>query len=617
MKRNNNFKCFPYRKIRKDQDRLINDLAKFFKSKDRTMIFQGDCGLGKETAIASQIARVQDQFDHIIYLIPTDTGKINIKKELDLVNKKFPKNKIDYVILNNKKFLCNLLNEKRKELKEKTDAYELCGLMKSKCEYKNADECDYYNLMDSIGDKKVIIADFNYVFSPFVRARTFKKIFKKKKILLIVNEIHELPERIFDLFSNKLSFDIFGLVKRELNGELFLAKDRKAFKQKFRTRGRLIDEINKFENRMDRLVIENVHKLNRSRTNGELGKAEVYSSDFATKQQEKLMKDLIKTGQRIAEWKLNRKIGVNSHTRKLGQFMEGWLFSRNYDAYLYYLEEYKIRGKTKHKIGYYCLNPFPSVMKPFGDSKKIILYSGTCYPERYEKIFGLEAFGKIMNPDPYKSSLLQNRYDLFFMDGKLTKEVRDSPKLKKSADELQQLIERCEKPLGIYATTPLWAKFKPLLQLARFEILEEQMGMDQKEKRKFINAIKKYDIIYMSPFGSFAKSIDISSLKSCIMLGIPDTKLDLITLRKIDYFKERFLKSDGVGAKFMAFYIISRLPAIEKAVQAMSRGIRKERDKLTAYWFDQRWVREQKYIPGRHKQSITKIKDLVAFKIPR
>lgn len=280
-------------------------------------------------------------------------------------------------------------------------------------------------------------------------------------------------------------------------------------------------------------------------------------------------------------------------------------FTKDLDYYVSYLEK---EAEKKYKIGIACMNPYPLIKEPFDKAEKIIMYSGTLYPDRYLRLFMLGKFGEVFVPEPYKAEYMKNRTDIFYSDGKLIKTIRDTAKIRKSARELEEVIKNVPKPCAIFAVRPLWSKMKEHLNLRGYKVIEEQTEDD---KRKLLKNLKKADILVLSPYGSFKQSLDMSFLKTIVILGICDPMLDLITRKTLEYYKGKFLKDKGIKSNWVAYELICRLPAIEKSLQAVGRGIRGEKDKLLAIWFDERWIKQSRFVTSVNKKNIKRLPDLI------
>lgn len=598
------YKYFPYRGIRKDQDRLVEDLNEFLNSPIKVALIKGDTGLGKEVAIASQIVRFKDDYDHIIHLVPTDTGKINIEKEIAVIKDKFPGLGLNVVVLRNKEEMCYLLKEAKKEDKfqeKELDVYSLCD--RNECLTHQKGLCSYYQNIEKIKTSNLIICDYNYVFDPYIRKSIFGDMFEKKSILLLINEVHELPDRITNQFSHKINLNLFQSVIKELEGNYLREEDRVKFRKKLGNISEEISIVKTLEKSIKSYIGRSYDKFFGTVDN----KVEVNLGEVLGELKKKYNL-LLKVGYKIIKWKMENGIGNLSHTKVLGRFLQQVNFAKNLEYYFSYIEKH---DEHTHSIGIACMNPYPLIKEPFELADKIIMYSGTLYPERYMRLFMLSKFGEVFVPEPYKAEYLKNRVDIFYSDGKLTKDYRDSKKLKKSADDLYEILKRLPKPCAIFAVRPLWNKIRKLMDLRKYKVEEEKFDADSEEKKIFLQRIRKADIIVLSPYGSFKQSIDMSFLESIIILGICDPMLDLITKKTLDYYKQKYLKIHGIGSDWISYELICRLPAIEKSLQAAGRGIRKESDHLLAVWFDERWITQSRFISSHNKKHCMDLPSLL------
>lgn len=591
------YKYFSYPKVREEQDRFVEEMDGFLSGDNKIMLLQGDTGLGKEVGIASQIAKHRRKFDHVIYCIPTDLGKINIEKELKLIQRQNPGMNFSFVTLYNKETMCSLIKSLQKKYKkEKINIYDLCD--KRGCKIYRDGECEYYKLREKIKNYKIILCDYNYVFNPYIRRTVFKEVFKNKKILLIINECHELPERVKDQFSSKIGSNIFEQCINELEGTHLKKKHKEKFKRDFRGIKDVVSFLKKQKKHMRSLII---------RKNGEFIKTVDNKIEMTAKNiivNLKIGDRLINLGRDIIKWKLRNKVGASSHIATLGRFIQGAGFGKDFDYYLFYIEKKK---ENKYGLGMACLNPYPMIKEPFEKINKLIMYSGTMYPERYMRLFFLSKFGEVFLPNPYKSAALKNRTDLFYKDGKLDKKTRESASIKKSAKELEQILKKIPKPCAVFSVMALWRRMRDHINLGRLKVVEE----GSKNKREFLKKILKSDVTVLTPYGSFTKSIDMSQLASCVVLGMPDPLLDLVTTKTIDYYKIRFVREAGIHAQSVSYRIICRLPAIEKSLQSVGRGIRTPKDRLLAIFFDQRWPQYSKFVHGSNKKEFKRINKLI------
>jgi Rad3-related DNA helicase len=594
------YKYFPYKEPRKNQDRLIEDVHWFLNQEQKkVMLFQGECGLGKESALASQIALALEKkmFDKVVWLVPTDTGKINIEKELDAV-------KVSHLTLHNKSKLCSWVKDLQPTFEEEIDAYELCGSKMKNCPYYSNGKCPYLNQLENIEDAKIIICDYNYFLTGFIREKIFKKYFNGLKVLFLFNEVHILPDRCKQVASNELYITTISQAIDEL----------KKFKP---TETECINYLKKYLARMNKLLITKNAEIIKDKylTESDVGKAEIPARLIVDETDANVAKKLQKLARDIIDAKISRKIGSQSKVKRFGNFIISADYasetSEKYESVLFYLGEYKTKTgeKIRNCIGFSSLDSYPVIKPVFKYMDKLICYSGTCYPERYVKLLRIYKMGEVFTPDAYMSPLLKNRTDIFYKDGLLTLNGRkNTDVLRKSADDLKVFLEKFEKPVAIISTIPLWKKIKPFLD--RTNIFEAE-SLGQEEVKNWLEEASKKDIIQFSPFSMIAHSIDMSFLKTVILLGVPVRKQDLVARKEIDYLRSK-LKEKGMEAFWTAIRLLLTLPACEKAVQSVMRGLRTEKDRLTVVWFDKRYVENayHKFINSENVRLISNIEEV-------
>ena len=595
------FKYFPYREIRKGQDKLMEDVYNFLRNKNqRTMLFCGECGLGKEVAISTQIVGMlkdpKSDIDTVVWLVPTDSGKINISKELGKI-----RGAPEPLILYNKNRLCQLTETVKTQ--EQASAYDICSYLGNKCPKK--DSCKYYKQMEKIKDAKIIVCDYNYFLEGFIRKRLFSFL-KNKKVLFIINEVHLLPKRCQEVMTDEMSMSTVENAIKELN----------EFSKQNRQYGLIKDGYNNereflktVQQKIQNLLYRNKTEIDRDKaaTDSDSGKAIV--PFFLNESDYDNAMSLFKLKRKIIDWKVNNDIGYSSWVEKVANFISRAWRNKNYPFYLYYIGEHKTKRKVKSCIGFVSLDPYPIMKSAFSHATKMILYSGTIYPERYTKMLRLYKFGEVFTPDVYLSPFLENRKDIFYKDGVLDLNGRKNEKvIAKSSHDLQIFLKKSEKPIGIIATRPLWDKIKPHLSINGKRLFEDTGG--QEDLNEWLEKAKNYDIIYYSPFGRVSNSVDMSFLKTVILLGVPVQRMDAITREQINYLKKRLKPLKGEEAFWVALRIISILPACERAIQSVMRGLRTPKDRLTTIFFDKRWVTEQyhKFIHSQTKEIMLKIK---------
>ncbi len=249
---------FPYATVRAHQDHFISTVYNAVKEK-RSVLIEGSNGLGKTISALSAVLPIAiEKKLKVLYVARTHRQHERVIEELKAISKKHP---IAGVSLRGRNEMC--LN--KSDLKQNCDAkslMELCELLKAKGQcpfYKNADEqtydylelqqqigtrsykaseimrvckkkniCPYELVKSAISDVTVVALSYLYVFDPDIR-NAFLKNFdtQLQKIILIVDEAHNLPETAIDISSSNLS--LFMIKQAELEAKKFGYEEVEAF----------------------------------------------------------------------------------------------------------------------------------------------------------------------------------------------------------------------------------------------------------------------------------------------------------------------------------------------------------------------------------------------------
>ncbi len=98
---------------------------------------------------------------------------------------------------------------------------------------KKKEICPYELVKSALSDAKVVALSYLYVFDPVIRNAFLKNLETElQKIILIVDEAHNLPETAIDISSSTLS--LFVMKQAEVEANKFGNKDIEAFAHFFR-----------------------------------------------------------------------------------------------------------------------------------------------------------------------------------------------------------------------------------------------------------------------------------------------------------------------------------------------------------------------------------------------
>ena len=230
---------FPFDKIRDEQDKLFSAVSLAVKNK-RHLVVHAPTGLGKTVAsLGPALKYAIDNNKTVFFLTSRHTQHVIAIETLKAIKEKWD---LDFSVTDiiGKRHMCIFPGI---EKIPGTDFLEFCR------QVREEDNCDYYintkrsnrptvkarmvaeNLRRKINntdeviqncqenkmcpyematilgkDAKVIIGDYYYAFSPKVRDSFFKRIEKEmENCIIIVDEAHNLPERMRNLMSSYIS----------------------------------------------------------------------------------------------------------------------------------------------------------------------------------------------------------------------------------------------------------------------------------------------------------------------------------------------------------------------------------------------------------------------------
>ncbi len=317
----------------RDEQRDIMDLlyALFRDEMKKGAIIAADPGIGKEACMTSQALQALDEgiFDLVIFVIPTDSGKINIQKELDAVE-----HTRNVLKINSKEALCLWMKQKDDELIRTIEgekcAFLLCKVMGHKCEFRD-NGCLYDLQRKKIMDAEILICDYNYIFSPFICKRSgIENIMNNKKVLLLVNECHRLPGRVETILSNSLSSNTVERAVSELNKFGFETEKQEVIK----FRDMLAGNVERNRNKMEKQIND---------FNTEYGNVTIEPALIDSMCGEG--NSLISAGEEISRRKADNKEGIVSYAGIVGNFFQKFHGKEKYSENTIYFLKLRIGEK--------------------------------------------------------------------------------------------------------------------------------------------------------------------------------------------------------------------------------------------------------------------------------
>jgi DNA excision repair protein ERCC-2 len=625
---------FPHKDIREAQDALIKKIDEVIKSKTNLLV-HAPTGLGKTAAALSpaltHILKKDNKNATIYFLTSRHTQHKIVIDTLKKINEKFNLNIVGSSIIG-KKHLC--LQPSVESLPSKEFA-EFCRLLVEggKCEYytnvkqgtklmpatelvlselKSQNRgvsttesiieesmkhhlCPYEISILMAKQARVIVTDYSYIFNPHIRELFFKKINKElKDAIIIIDEAHNLPNRVKDLVSEYLSnitikraiaeakkFGHVQIVSVLEDIEHILNSYTQSLTREFESRyaknspEKSPVTLSSFTNANE---VGKKNWTDSAASERYVSKIEFIESIEKIKEYDELVAELIFIGNVIRETQNVSYIGA------VATFLESWLGED--DGFTRIISTKKLKDKTDMiTLSYRCLDPSLITAPVISGAYSTIMMSGTLTPtSMYKELFGI-ASEEMTLKSPFP---VENRMNLIIPKTSTKYEARSQEQYKeigKILEEVSNIVDGC---VAIY-----YPSYYLMEEITKYldtkvakTVFTENPGTTKSEKQEFLQNFSSYQkkgaILNAVITGSFAEGIDMPGvLKAVIIIGLPLQKPDLETKALIEYYDKKFNKGWDYGYLF---------PAFTKTIQAAGRCIRSETDKGVIIFLDERYT---------------------------
>jgi len=586
---------FPYDIVRDEQNKLLLLTDAAIENK-RNLIVHAPTGLGKTAAALSPALSQAIKNDlTILFLTSRHTQHQIAIETLKEIKTKYQNNFTSVSIIG-KKWMClqpgvgklysSDFAEYCKKLKEdkKCEFYNRCKKNMAKftddaittlstlnrigpltteqvIEHSGVQEmCPYQLSLGMAGKAKVIISDYYYLFHPNIGENFLTRIGKEMdKLIVIVDEAHNLPYRLKDLASEFLTTIILNRAMKE------------AKKYGYDNTVELLQEIQTvLERLVDSLDIEQ-EKI-------------VTKEDFVKDLDEQYDFDqLIGDLEYIAD--AVRELQKQSYIGSIAKFLQTW---QGQDEGFVRIIAHK-RGLREPfiSLSYRCLDPSVVSENIINNTHSTILMSGTLLPTAmYKELLGVKESQEVVFKDPFPK---KNRLNLVIPKTTTKFTARNDKQFQDIAEVLSEVVNDIPgNSLIFFPSYYLRDKVSEHFDVkSNKSIFSERKGMTKPEKHDLLERFKGYKdtgaVLLGVASGSFGEGIDLPGdlLKGVIVVGLPLSQPDLETKSLIDYFDKKFSKGWDYGYLF---------PAFNKSLQNAGRCIRSETDKGIIIFLDERYV---------------------------
>lgn len=584
---------FPHEEVRPVQEELIRKINKAVTAQ-QNLIVHAPTGLGKTAAAMGPSIKQAIKKDLTVFFLTSRHTQHKlametismIKKEyklnltaVDIIGKKwlclqpgvekiYPREFAEYCAKMKEDELCDYYTKTREKGETSKTAKQIVDQLKKEnktdtesiVEKSNlAKLCPYEISLLIAKDARVIIGDYYYLFNPHIRENFLKRIGKElSNIIIIIDEGHNLPARVKDLSSHRISTNTIRRAKEE-------------------ARKTNQEEILKVLNLLEKKIWEIAENV---QDESYLAKDQLTREIKDTTDYDSLISEMVILADSIREEQKHSSLGT------LALFLEAWqgddkgftrIISRSFD----------FRGEEIVTVQYRCLDPSLVTRDVIRSAYSTILMSGTLSPtSMYKEVLGFDT----AEEETYKSPFPEkNKLNIIIPRTSTKYETRSEEQYR----EISEIIVRAtNKILG--NTAVFFPSYnlkdeveKHFSKLSEKPVFNEKPKFTKKEKNDFLEAFKGYKnvgaVLLGVISGNFGEGIDLPGdfLKGVIIVGLPLQRPDLETQALIKYYDEKFKKGWDYGYLF---------PAFNRALQSAGRCIRSETDKGVIIFLDERYT---------------------------
>ncbi len=410
--------------------------------------------------------------------------------------------------------------------------------------------CPYEMAIELGKDAQVIIADYYYLFDEGIRTSFFHKIDKEiGKAIIIVDEAHNLPDRIRTLASEKVNTFV---LERAI------------------TEAKKLEQVELVE-LLDNLL-SGLHTLIGNQEEKKIVREEVFRMVEPTHEYDEAVEELIEIGQEV------QAASKRSFLLSVGRFLLAW--QGEDEGYARILS----KQENGFVLSYRCLDPALLSAEVFKECYAAVLMSGTLKPTAmYKNILGCEGAIEKEYPNPFPK---KNRMTMVVPRTTTKFSSRNEAQYKDIAVWCAGILDEIPGNVAVFFPSYFLrdAVHKHLHGLCQRPMFIEKPKLTKEEKKGFIERFKqiKNAALLGVATGSFGEGLDMPGvLKGVVVVGLPLGRPDLGTQSLIEYYDKRFGRGWDYGYTF---------PAITKCLQNAGRCIRSEHDKGVIVFLDERFA---------------------------
>lgn len=587
---------FPFENVRGIQDTFIKDVYSSISQK-KHMVVHAPTGLGKTVSVLSPAIKtaIEKKLNvffltsrHTQHIIAVDTLRAIVDKYklddflvIDLIGRKsmclvsgvdnLTSGEFSEYCKNQKEEgKCEFYNTTvssnkltliaRKVLEELKDMGPIHSEeFIKKCE--NEKLCPYEMAMRFAKNVKVIVGDYNYIFNSDIRETFMTKTEKYlSDSIIIVDEGHNLPDRMRDLLTSELS----NLTLKWAIKEAKKTGNEDVIRYFVALHDFLLDLTANLKPGEEKLV-------SKEQITGCLKDLGSYFE---------ITKELSIIGEDLRE--LQKKSFIGS----VSDFLKSWILQD--EGYARIITKKYSKFGEHIILSYKCLDPSISTKDVILESYSTVIMSGTLNPTyMYKDLLGFpkDTIEKVYG-SPFEK---KNRLNLVIPKTTTKFTARSEDMFKSIAKIVSDVCNTVPGNSAVFFPSYfLRDKVNQYFEsMCRKTTFLEMAEFRTEEKQDMLTRFKDYSktgaVLLAVSSGNFSEGIDLPGdyLKCVVVVGLPLNKPDLETESLIKYYDTKFNKGWDYGYIF---------PAMNKCLQSAGRCIRSETDRGVIVFLDERFI---------------------------
>lgn len=436
--------------------------------------------------------------------------------------------------------------------------------------------CPHRAALEAAKETNVLICDFNYLFSDLSDTILSGLGRDLSELILIVDEAHNLPDRIRSNQSEELPLRIIDEARDIISGRRHLKVYLREIKELILREAKQKNIEEEGEVKLDkREFISELRAIFQGSIDGSFD-LEMYIEmleDFAKKRKEPEEEDPITA---VAEF-LDRMLSMKK-------------------SHILYLKVPDGKSVESLRLAFRNLDPGEISGPVFKGCHSAILMSGTLSPpSMFGDILGMKRNRRMekVYPSPFP-----RRNKLVLLEEKVTTAYK-----KRSSSMYRTIAERIVSMAGSFPgnVAAFFPSYAVLFDVKEYlwgcpkRTVVEERSMTRRDKENLINELKRAKgmggaLLLGVMGGSLSEGVDYKDnlLDGVLIIGVPfaPPSLEVRSLR--EYFRGKF--GHVLGEEYSYIY-----PAMNKILQAAGRSIRSERDRAVVVLMDER-LKEPRYL---------------------